>query len=141
MSTTISETAEALMNARSFNRELSVSEIRSIVGQLDDRNRPDIVYTLELSIQFNEDLFATIVQTIKPRVGHEAMQIMIQAAVINANAGKHTGHACPIFLQVRKLAGLYLDKKNHVELCEECGKKCKNKNRTRDTRSFENRFN
>ena len=118
-----------------FNRKLSVSEKKFIVGQLNFCSRNDVEYALELAMQFNEDLFVTIVQTIKPRVGHEAMQNMIQEAVSNANEGEHTGHACPIFLQVRKLADLYLDK-NHVGLCKECGKTCKTENLTMDTMSL-----
>ena len=108
-----------------INRKLSASEIKAIVRIIWVSSLDDIVYALELAMQKNEDLFVTIVKTIKPSVGHEAIQAMIQGAVENANIGEHTkDHSCPIFLQVRRLAGLYLDTSNHVQLCEECGKTC-----------------
>ena len=109
------------MNTRPTNQKLAVHEIRAIRNQLAFTSKDEVGYALELAIQFNEDLFATIVGTITPRIGHEAMQSMIIDAVTNGNAGDHTtNHIRPIFVQVRKLAGLYLDRQNYIEFCEEC---------------------
>ena len=128
MSKNISDTVDDLITARSFNRHLAPSEIRNIVSQLDDINMLEIEYILAISIQFNEYVFATIVNTIEPRVGYKTMQTMIQDAVINANRSTHTNHSCPIFFQVHKIASYYLDESNtvdldqsnHVDLCEVC---------------------
>jgi hypothetical protein len=115
MGKTIGDTVDALLmkTSRSFNRSMSPCEIRSIVNHLNDINMPDIEYVLAISIQFNEEIFDTIVNTIEPRVGYKTMQTMIQDAVINSSRFMHENSACPIFFQVRKIARKYLDPKNH----------------------------
>ena len=124
------------MTARTFNRPLSENEKRNIVEQLlHDGNQTDIEYVLGLAMQFNEDLFTTIVQTIQ--VTPDAMQALIKSAVRNANEGEHTNHACPIFLQVRRLASKYLHKDNHIDLCGECGRQYKTKQQKLSIRRFE----
>jgi hypothetical protein len=123
--TNICDTVDDLITC---SRHLTPSVIRNIVSQLNDIHVLDIEYALSISIQFNEDVFATIVNTIEPRVGYKTMQTMIQDAVVNANRSTHTNHSCPIFLQVHQIATFYLDQDsckvrhpcNHVDLCEVC---------------------